>query len=366
MLPFADRKGLGLYLAAWAPLALMLTLLLAAAGLSWAEASAAGLPLGFLYAFICIPAFYLCRSLPLEGSRRALIIVTFLLAAVAANELWLLIGNAWTGLLARTSLLQGIDERFEGQRPLITGLGMLFFLLASAAHYLTTSLEDSREAERKAYRLQIMAREAELKALRFQINPHFLFNSLNSIAALAGSDPQGSRRMCILLGGFFRQSLRFGADDKIPLEEEVALIKDYLEIERVRRSSSLRYRFSIDSEALAALVPALILQPLVENAVRHGIAHLLKGGTVEVRGSCSEGRLRLSIQNPYDPQASRSTGTGVGLRTVEKRLENLYPRNARVRIRDQDRQFRVDLSIPAEYAARSSAEDAADKPAKGS
>ena len=159
---------------------------------------------------------------------------------------------------------------------------MLLFLLSLAVHYVLLAFEAAREAERRQLELEILAREAELRALRAQIDPHFLYNSLNSISALTGSDAPGARRMCLLLADFLRNTLEVSARQRIPLAEELALAERYLSIEQVRFGSRLRIERRVDETAPACLVPPLLLQPLVENAVTHGIARLLEGGVIRL------------------------------------------------------------------------------------
>src|SRR4029079_2516584 len=151
--------------------------------------------------------------------------------------------------------------------------GFLLYLLAMAVSYLAAAFEVSRDAERRGLELQVLAREAELRALRAQLDPHFLFNSLQSISALTTADPPAARRMCLLLADFLRDTLAVGSQARIPLRSELLLAQRFLEIEQVRFGE--RLRVDIEPEQAGDIaVPPLILQPLVENAVRHGIAHV--------------------------------------------------------------------------------------------
>ena len=118
--------------------------------------------------------------------------------------------------------------------------------------------------------------------MRAQLNPHFLFNSLNSINALVGGDPEGARRMCEGLGDFLRRTLQLGAREAVTLGDELALVDRYLAIEQVRFGDRLAVERAIDADALACLLPPLLLQPLVENAIKHGVAERIEGGTVRI------------------------------------------------------------------------------------
>ncbi len=193
----------------------------------------------------------------------------------------------------------------------------------------------------------LAAREAELRALSAQLNPHFLFNSLHSISALTAVDPAGARRMTILLGDFLRESLALGRAERIPLSKELALAHKYLDIERVRLGD--RLQVSIDGDAAGAcLVPPLLLQPIVENAVKHGVAHVLDGGAVTVSASCTAARLNVIVENPADAERPTSrAGTGMGLENVRARLRALFGSEASVRWSEENGRWRVEVALSA-------------------
>jgi two-component system sensor histidine kinase AlgZ len=213
-------------------------------------------------------------------------------------------------------------------------------------HYLLIAFETSREAETRQLGLEVMAREAELKALRAQIDPHFLFNSLHSVSALTGTDPDGARRMCMLLADFFRSSVRLGAKDQIRLEEEIEMVRQYLEIEKVRFGDRLVSDLDMQAESATCLVPPLILQPLVENSVRHGIHARVQGGVVRILARRDSGDLHLSIENPVDATTPGHAGTGVGLANVRRRLETRFGNQSSTRVVRPDGLFRVEIRMP--------------------
>jgi LytS/YehU family sensor histidine kinase len=234
-------------------------------------------------------------------------------------------------------------------------VGILVYLLAVAVHYLIIALDAARDAEVLGMRATVLAREAELRALRAQVDPHFLFNSLNSIGALTADDPQAARRMCLLLAGFLRRSIAIGARDRVTLDEELSLIGDYLAVEQVRFGARLEVRLAIDPDCRACVVPPLLLQPLVENAVRHGIAHLIEGGILAITSRRAPGSIEVRIENPRDPERPTSRGEGVGLANVRGRLQSLYGEAARFDVESRAATFRVTLTLPAATAAGPSA-----------
>jgi LytS/YehU family sensor histidine kinase len=154
--------------------------------------------------------------------------------------------------------------------------------------------------------------------------------------------------MCILLAEFLRMTLGLGEKNVIPLSEELALLDRFLAIEKVRFGARLNVKEDIQEQSKGMLVPPLVLQPLVENAVVHGIANLPEGGTIRLLSQAQDGRLFLTIENTSDPEATSTRRTGMGLANVRRRLESRYGSQARMNVSSQAGHFRVLLSLPAE------------------
>jgi len=347
----ADRRRLLIYVAAWELLgALLASLLVLTGSFSWTEALALAVPLAAFYAFVCLGAFWVCRAAPL-GPSFLRVAASQLAAAALSAAMLLQAAQAWAGLLDRTGLFPGrLTRHAPTVAPLLLGMGIVLFLLAASLHYLLLAFEDSRRAETEALRFQVLSREAELRALRAQIHPHFLFNALNSINALVTAKPEEARRLCLLLADFLRRSLTLGSEDRVPLSEELALAEDLLAIEQVRFGARLRVERQVEEAARVFLVPPLLLQPLVENAVTHGIAQCLDGGTVRIEAAMRNGRLWVAIRNPRDPEATARKGTGIGLQNVLRRLDALYGREAELRLSREGESFSVELELPAAEA----------------
>jgi two-component sensor histidine kinase len=335
-----------LYLLAWSPLALLLAyLLVMMGGLGWLEAATLSLPLALFYAFVCLTPWYMCLVLPLNFSHTAKIIAKHLAAAIAAGLIWIVLAKGLALALGRYFFVR-LNERFSPQLPLLFGIGVLVYLLSVALHYVLLSMESSKEAETREQEALTLARESELKALKAQINPHFLFNSLNSISALATVDGQRARDMCIKLSDFLRTTLKLGEKQNITLADELALAKAYLEVEQVRFGARLRVEIDADPECGQCVVPSLMLQPLVENAVKHGIAGLVDGGTIRLEARCRDGFLQLKIENEFDPDSPASSRHGLGLRNVRARLRAVYENTARVDTRASSDHFVVEMELP--------------------
>ena len=194
------------------------------------------------------------------------------------------------------------------------------------------------------------AREAQLQALRYQLQPHFLFNTLNAISTLVVSkQPEQATEMIARLGGLLRNTLSFPETHVVTLREEFAVTEEYLSIEQVRFGSRLTVSLNMSPKAYEAQVPRFLLQPIVENAIRHGIARCPNGGEVVIRASAIEDQLRIEIENDrpiHDPQ-SGERGEGVGLANTRTRLATLYGAQGSMTFSTlQDNRFLVSIKFP--------------------
>jgi len=345
----AQLRRLVFYLLGWIPLAGMLGYLLAVpGGLTWWQAGAVAFPLCLLYAFVCLAAWYPCLATPLDRASVPRFLFTHLAGAVAASALWLLVARTLGRMLSGSREFHGIDSRLSEDLPLLFGTGVLLYLLAVGFHYVLLAVEASRQAEARMMQARLLARDAELRALKAQVNPHFLFNSLNSISALTASDPAKAREMCVLLGDFLRRTLGLGEKPSIPLAEEMSLVHAFLAVEKIRYGDRLRMEEAIDPATLDAEVPPLLLQPLVENAVVHGVANLVEGGWIRLGAQRRDGLLEIAIENQFDPDAPRRRRNGVGLVNVRQRLEARYPGHASFAATATGDRFRVAMTLPVE------------------
>ncbi len=237
--------------------------------------------------------------------------------------------------------------------PLQTVIGNIgpYALIAAAQVGLIYYLQ-ARERERQLARARELAHDAQLLALRYQINPHFLFNTLNSISALVlDRCNEDAERMIIRLSAFFRQTLIIDPTRSITLAEEVGLQRTYLSIEEARFPDRFDVQIDISDEAAGALVPGLILQPLIENAVKHGMVAAKERLKIDIRAIAVDNRLRLQVAN--SPAGGGPPGTGTGLRNVRERLDASFGRAARVEHGiDSTGSFVVSMELPLRPALR--------------
>ena len=349
MHPLLMRNRLGLYLLAWVPLAATSIYVLVTRGtLGWPQATALAVAEFLFYALLCLSAWYPCRATPLGKVSFIRLLLTHLTAAVLISFVWCQAGAALAYALLSPEKFDAITRQFQPQHNSIFTIGVLLYLLSVAFHYVLIAMEASRQAEARAMEVGIQARDAELKALKAQINPHFLFNSLNSISALTSIDAGRARDMCVLLGDFLRLTLGLGEKTSVRFSEELDLLQKYMAIEKVRFGARLTVLEEIAEDSKSCLLPPLLLQPLVENAVKHGIAALPEGGQVRLSAQRQNGRLAILVENSWDPDSPPRRSAGLGLKNVQSRLEARYGKDASLRVNNQGELFQVSLSLPAE------------------
>lgn len=348
-------RALAAYLAAW----LFAGLVFAAAWVQQASAQwlwglAFWLPMALVTGAAALSVYYVCRSAPLRpatwlGSwlRRAAAAVFLALAVSAIAALWNLSGN----LFGRAALVEFSSAAWLA----FIGLQAVVFVLSAAMHDAVLAHQAAQAAAATETQARLLAREMEIKALHNRIDPHFLFNSLNSISALTQIDAGAARAMIIDLAQFFRQTLAVSDRERIGLAEELELVQRYLAIEQRRLGDKLGLQLEVDPAALAARLPPLVLQPLVENAIKHGIRPLDQGGQILVRAERSGQRLLLRVSNPVEPTAAHdASGLGQGLGQLRARLQAHYDahhdahdgESAFVDVERSEDKFTVDISLP--------------------
>lgn len=325
---------------------LLAEILVRGAGALRIQALALVVPAMLVHGFSCLASWYLCRTLPLATVRLDRLLVTHGVAGAAASGLLVSLAHLWGRTLDAQELWPGSAQLAQDGAVLIFVFALLLYSLVVAVHYLLVALATSQAAEGRAYELRILAREAELKALKAQIDPHFLFNSLNAISGLVVADPAATRHMCAQLASVLRDSLRFAAREAVSVEEEMALATSYLAIEQARFGDRLRVEQTVEDGCAPCTVPPLLLLPLVENAVKHGIAHLVAGGTVRLQAARQRGELYLAVENPCDPDRPPTAGERIGLANVRRRIEARFPDSGRMTVTAEPTRFRVALLLP--------------------
>jgi two-component sensor histidine kinase len=321
---------------------------------SWARALRFGLFEACLWAFTTLAVFWLARRFPLERRRLLGRIALHLVAAV-------LLSVARAGFMVELSRhvdwlgVRSFARQFWGS----SFMTLTFYALLLGIAHAVLYYERYRERERAAEQLARGLTEARLQALKMQLQPHFLFNTLNAISALIPAEAKPARRMVARLGDLLRISLDHEETQEVTLREELAFLEPYLEIEQSRLGDRLTVEMAIAPETLDARVPHLLLQPLVENAIRHGIAPRIEPGRVEISATRgADGRfLHLEVRDDgrgVDPDSHGGTRRGVGLTNIQSRLEQLYDGEQRFELEQQSgRGVIVRITLPFRHAEQS-------------
>lgn len=342
-------RGLAAYLLAAALAGTGLAALLARGaqpGFGWALAWA--LPLSGLMALFALALYAPCRSLPFGAGRWPRALAVRALAVLVLGGIALALATAWNVAGLAVGQATGFVVLTRSGWAVLALASFGLFTLAVLVHDLLIAVESAQAAATREAEARLQTRDMELQLLRLQIDPHFLFNSLNSISALTSFDPAAARQMSIDLAGFFRQTLALAGRERIRLEDELGLLGHYLAIERQRLGDKLRHEIDAPADTLAALLPPLTLQPLVENALKHGLRARDDGGLLQIQARVRDGWLHLAVRNPVPELPSREPGLGHGLRHLRERLATHYRDRARVHWGTAPEGFAVEITLPHE------------------
>ena len=294
-----------------------------------------------LYAFIGTAIWYVIKYSTLEDTSILRIILAHLIAATIIVFLWIYIGVVIIKIFhpdADQWLENAMFNRAVAGYVMYVGFVIFFY----AVNYYYAF----KEKVKNETHLKALVKEAELHALKSQINPHFLFNSLNSISSLTMTDPARAQEMVINLSQLMRYSLKHDQDEKVTFKQELDNNKLYLSIEKVRFGKKLNPVFVIEEACLNAEIPNMILQPLYENAIKYGVYEATE--TVDVITHCKniDNNLVVSISNTYDRNVLSKKGEGIGLRNIRDRLQVIYANPHLLKIEDKNNEFTVTLTIP--------------------
>jgi LytS/YehU family sensor histidine kinase len=238
-------------------------------------------------------------------------------------------------------------QAFVANSYIIRGLfSWLMIAFVSIISWIWYYLQDQQAIDRRQEDAEKLAREAELSKLRQQLQPHFLFNSLNSISALAGSRPEEARKMIQQLSDFLRGTLKKDDQQLVTLSEELQHLELYLDIEKVRFGHRLKTEINKADNTENMALPSLLLQPLVENAIKFGLYDTIGTITIRITAKTENNYLIIEIENPFDPSTTQPKGTGFGLNSVQRRLHLLYARQDLLTTQQNDSLFITSIKIP--------------------
>jgi two-component sensor histidine kinase len=317
----------------------------------------------YLFALLSAPALALARRFHFERDQWARPLTVHLLAGAAFSLLWMVV-RAWV----EEWFSRGGDNAVSFRTAFGYALAATFFFnlliywgIVSVS-YSMEYYQRYQERELRTAELEATLAQARLQALQMQLNPHFLFNTLHSISSLMHKDIEAADEMIARFGDLLRLALENTETHEVPLREELEFLRSYLEIEQIRFGERLNVRLDIDPETLEARVPNLILQPLVENAVQHGIEPHARPGHIELRARRAEEKLLLQVRDNGDGLSAGAQREGVGMSNTRARLQQLYGGDHRFELQNEQKGgLLVSVTIPFRASAtmekRNSAKD---------
>lgn len=288
--------------------------------------------------------WYSTRYISFENTAFYKILLNHAIGSVFVSALWLL-----SGYLIMTSVLNFGNTYYNffiTTLPWRFLIGILLYFVITSFYYLIIYYSQFQERKLHEAELNNLVTQAELKSLKFQINPHFIFNSLNSMSALTTIDPEKARGMILKLAEFLRYTLASNDQQKNKLKDELNNIKLYLEIEKIRFEDKFEFTEDLSDECLESDIPNMLLQPLFENAIKHAVYESLDKVQVMLKCSGESGYLKVEVSNTYDPEAASKKGAGVGLKNISERLKLIYHQNDLMQVMKENGVFRVLLFIP--------------------
>jgi sensor histidine kinase YesM len=299
-----------------------------------------------IYSGISLVLWYPFRYFNHTIIKLAVLISNLAIAGVITVALWVIISKLLTSALFPQD--NNYQAYWDATFPYRIGTGVFIYGLIILTYYLFVSLSNLSEKNAKEARLESLVKETELKMLRSQINPHFLFNSLNSISSLTITDPEKARDMVVKLSEFMRYALSRKDEQPVSLQNELENLRLYLDIEKVRFGNKLTTEEIIETNCLDFKIPVLLLQPLYENAVKHGVYESTESVRIITQVKIIDGYIEIIISNNYDPAPSLRRGTGTGLLNVTRRLELFYGNKASIKTSKENGIYTVTLYIPTE------------------
>jgi len=297
-----------------------------------------------IFLFFCLANFHVCRWLPARETPFAKLLAFHLLAVTLCLVLWLLFGAYWSRELHHFGL-HSMEQLFEKTIIFHAMVAAILYALWVLVHYMYLLTSQAEQDRSEQLRKQLLISDIELKAVKAAVHPHFMYNSLNMLANLSLVAPEKIHDICVQMSDFLRYSVNYAKKDTVCVADEVKHIENYLAIERERFGEHLQVELNIDEHARACSVMPLLLFPLVENAIKHGIGSQLEQGFVKLSIQERTGVLNIHVENSFDPQGKKEHGTGVGLPNLEKRLRAYYGSQAQLQIQREESIFKVDITI---------------------
>jgi two-component system, LytTR family, sensor kinase len=298
-----------------------------------------------LFSILALPIWYTVRYSQASFTNLFNLIFSHLISLIIILFIWFGAGSAILHSMFRLNTSYNIF--FAKSIPWRLISGILFYLMVVMFYYIVIYYNNLQAKLKNEAQLNEMIKDSELNLLKAQINPHFLFNSLNSVSSLTITDPERAREMLAKLSEFLRYSVSRNAERFSSLKLELENTQRYLDIEKVRFGSKLEYKFEMAGDCMCIDIPVMILQPLYENAVKHGVYESTGQVTIWTRCNLHDNYTEIIISNNFEPGAPSRKGAGIGLKNTRERLKLIYRNEKLLKTEIRDNVFEVVITIPS-------------------
>lgn len=288
--------------------------------------------------------FYPAKYISIEQNKILKVIISHEISAIISSALWILL--TYIVMLAVIGFGDKYETFFYNTLLWRFMVGWVLYALAVSFYYLVSYYTESKDRALKESELKNLITQAELKSLKFQINPHFIFNSLNSMSALTEINPPKAKEMIIKLADFLRYILATNEQEKNKLSDELKNIRLYLEIEKIRFEDKFDYTEEVDDGCSKVEIPNMLLQPLFENVIKHAVYETLDKVHLKLKCGLDERYLKIILENNFDESTKPRKGAGVGLKNIHDRLNLIYHRTDLMEVKKEKGIFSVTLFIP--------------------
>ncbi len=313
-------------------------------------------PLVFLFGIV-ISTWYICKGLPFEKENFSSFFLRHFLSLILILGIWIGLTAFYFEILL--NYIPSIDRNilYNESIPFLAGAGIFIYLFSTLIYYLIFANEKLKLSEKEALQKQLEASRSEIQALKTTIHPHFLFNTLNLLSPLIKQDPVLASELISHLSEFLIYSFEHSIKQNSTLTDELDHVRNYLSVEKFRLGERLKVKYDIGKDTSDLIVPPLILLPIVENSIKHGISRKLKGGKISIKTERRNNFLVITIKNPFEDSGETPVGRGYGLRNLKKRMELYYEGEGGVLTENKDDIFTVNIFIPVNESGKNGKED---------
>lgn len=343
----SNKSSALMYIAGWIAIASLYSLVLySSTEINLSYIAAESFIFNLIFAALAINLWYVVRFNTFETKTTLRIILNHFAGAITVSTVWIISSYMMMYIF--------VDLNAAEQHFLIDGtiirfiVGLFYYLSTIIIFYLIIYYLNFKEKLTNESTLQTLMKENELKTLKYQINPHFIFNSLNSISSLILAEDKRAHEMTVKLSSFIRSTLSKNDNQFVKLCDEIKNLELYLEIEKIRFEDKFNYIKNVSENCCNVMIPNMLIQPLIENAIKHGVYESLEPVTISLTAEFVKEYLKIEIKNSFDIDAVPQKGEGIGLKNVSDRLKLIYKQDDLIQISKDSKEFTVTIYIPEE------------------